>query len=744
MVLKGYLEHFLFRNEDNGYTVFNFAMEHEDVICVGNFKSIEQGETLELTGDFITHNVYGEQFKVEDYKIIPPEDRVSMERYLGSGAIKGVGEALAKRIVKAFGNDTFRIIEEEPERLVEIKGISERKARDIAIQMMEKKDLREAMLFLQKYGISNTLSIKIYKEYGADIYSVLRENPYKMAEDIAGIGFKIADEIAQKIGIKTDSDYRIRSGILYTLLQAVGEGHSYLPMEVLKEKAALLLSVDKEVLEPQLANLSMDKKIIMKTFGEKVCVYATSIYFAEQNCARKLWELNIPFMDSESYIKTKVDRIQDVSGISLDDLQKKAVIESVSNGVFILTGGPGTGKTTTINAMIRYFESEGLEFYLAAPTGRAAKRMTETTGYEAKTLHRLLELNGPSNAENTFAAGFAKNEDNPIEADVVIVDEMSMVDMFIFQALLKALVPGTRLIMVGDVNQLPSVGPGQVLRDVIESGCFKVVMLETIFRQAKESHIVVNAHKIYKGTPILLDNKSKDFFFMERRDVANVENTVVELVRDRLPKYVRGLSADIQVLTPMRKGPLGVEGLNPLLQKALNPEAKNKNEIEVGSILFREGDKVMQTKNNYQLEWEIVSKYNIPIDKGMGVFNGDIGTILAIDNVNREMCVEFDDKKKVTYNYENLEELELAYAITIHKSQGSEYPAIVLPVLTGPRLLFNRNLLYTAITRAKQCVTLVGSKEMIEKMIENVSEYERFTGLDAAIKQMEELYEFSH
>ena len=744
MVLKGYLEHFLFRNEDNGYTVFNFAMEHEDVICVGNFKSIEQGETLELTGDFITHNVYGEQFKVEDYKIIPPEDRVSMERYLGSGAIKGVGEALAKRIVKAFGNDTFRIIEEEPERLVEIKGISERKARDIAIQMMEKKDLREAMLFLQKYGISNTLSIKIYKEYGADIYSVLRENPYKMAEDIAGIGFKIADEIAQKIGIKTDSDYRIRSGILYTLLQAVGEGHSYLPMEVLKEKAALLLSVDKEVLEPQLANLSMDKKIIMKTFGEKVCVYATSIYFAEQNCARKLWELNIPFMDSESYIKTKVDRIQDVSGISLDDLQKKAVIESVSNGVFILTGGPGTGKTTTINAMIRYFESEGLEFYLAAPTGRAAKRMTETTGYEAKTLHRLLELNGPSNAENTFAAGFAKNEDNPIEADVVIVDEMSMVDMFIFQALLKALVPGTRLIMVGDVNQLPSVGPGQVLRDVIESGCFKVVMLETIFRQAKESHIVVNAHKIYKGTPILLDNKSKDFFFMERRDVANVENTVVELVRDRLPKYVRGLSADIQVLTPMRKGPLGVEGLNPLLQKALNPEAKNKNEIEVGSILFREGDKVMQTKNNYQLEWEIVSKYNIPIDKGMGVFNGDIGTILAIDNVNREMCVEFDDKKKVTYNYENLEELELAYAITIHKSQGSEYPAIVLPILTGPRLLFNRNLLYTAITRAKQCVTLVGSKEMIEKMIENISEYERFTGLDVAIKQMEELYEFSH
>ncbi len=744
MVLKGYLEHFLFRNEDNGYTVFNLAMEKEDVICVGFFKSIEQGETLELTGEFINHNVYGEQFKVEEYRIIPPEDRVAMERYLGSGAIKGVGEALAKRIVKAFGNDTFRIIEEEPERLVEIKGISERKAREIAVQMLEKKELREAMLFLQKYGISNTLAIKIYKEYGTDIYNVLKENPYKMAEDITGIGFKIADEIAKKTGIKTDSDYRIRSGLLYTLLQAVNEGHTYLPVEVLKEKAGLLLGVEKDILDPQLSNLAMDKKIMLKTYEEKVFAYATSIYFAEQTCARKLWELNIPFIDGESHVMAKLEKMQENSGIFLDELQKKAVVESVCNGVFILTGGPGTGKTTTINAMIRFFESEGLDFYLAAPTGRAAKRMTETTGYEARTLHRLLELNGRSDGDASFKAGFERNEDNPIEADVVIVDEMSMVDLFVFQALLKALIPGTRLIMVGDVNQLPSVGPGQVLHDLIESGCFKVVMLETIFRQAKESDIVVNAHKIYKGQQILLDNKSKDFFFMERRDGTGVENTVVELVKDRLPKYVRGTSADIQVLTPMRKGPLGIEGLNPLLQKALNPEAKGKNEIEVGNNLFREGDKVMQIKNNYQLEWEIVSKYNIPIDKGLGVFNGDIGTILSIDSVNREMCVEFDDKRKVRYNYENLEELELAYAITIHKSQGSEYPAVVLPILTGPRLLFNRNLLYTAITRAKECVTIVGNREMVSKMIENISEYERYTSLEIAIKQMEELYEFSH
>ena len=743
MILKGYLEHFLYRNEDNGYTVFNLAMEKEDVICVGSFKSIEQGETLELTGEFITHNVYGEQFKVEDYRIVPPEDRVAMERYLGSGAIKGVGEALAKRIVKMFGNDTFRIIEEEPERLAEVKGISERKAREIAIQMLEKKDLREAMLFLQKYGISNTLSIKIYKQYGNDIYSVLQENPYKMAEDITGVGFKIADEIAKKTGVKTDSDYRIRSGLLYTLLQAVNEGHTYLPVEVLKEKAALLLGVQGDVLDAQLSNLAMDKKIMLKTYGETVCAYATSLYFAEQTCARKLWELNIPFIDTEERTVKKLEAMQEVSGIYLDELQKKAVVESVCNGVFILTGGPGTGKTTTINAMIRYFESEGLDFYLAAPTGRAAKRMTETTGYEAKTLHRLLELNGRSDEESSFKAGFERNEDNPIEADVVIVDEMSMVDLFVFQALLKALIPGTRLIMVGDVNQLPSVGPGQVLHDLIESGCFKVVMLETIFRQAKESDIVVNAHKIYRGQQIALDNKSKDFFFMERREGMGVETTVVELVKERLPKYVRGTSADIQVLTPMRKGPLGVEGLNPLLQNALNPSSKTKNEIEVGNTLFREGDKVMQIKNNYQLEWEIVSKYNIPIDKGLGVFNGDIGTILSIDAVNREMCVEFDDKRKVNYNYENLEELELAYAITIHKSQGSEYPAVVLPILSGPRLLFNRNLLYTAITRAKECVTIVGSRDMVGRMIENISEYQRYTGLENAIKQMEELYEFS-
>lgn len=743
MVLQGYLEHFLFRSEENGYTVFNFAMEKEDVICVGNFKSIEVGETLELEGEFVTHNVYGEQFKIEHYRVIPPKDRVTMERYLGSGAIKGVGEALAKRIVKTFGEDTFRIIEQEPERLAEIKGISERKAREIALQMIEKKELREAMLFLQKYGISNSLAIKIYKQYGNDIYSVLRENPYKMAEDIAGVGFRIADGIAEKIGIKTDSDYRIRSGLLYTLLQAAGEGHTCLPLEILKEKASVLLGVPKENLTTQIQNLSMDKKIIVKEYDQTIYAYGSSMYYLEQNCAAKLMELKNSFALNKEKVEKKIDDLQESIGICLDGLQKKAVAESVCNGVFILTGGPGTGKTTAINTMIRYFVSEGMDFYLAAPTGRAAKRMTEATGYEARTLHRLLELGGREDDGTDFQAGFGKNESNPIEADAVIVDEMSMVDIFVFQALLKAILPGTRLIMVGDVNQLPSVGPGQVLRDLIQSKSFSVIMLETIFRQAKESDIVVNAHKIHQGEPILLDNKSRDFFFLERNNGTMLENTVVELVKKRLPGYVGKKSSDIQVLTPMRKGPLGVEGLNPLLQNALNPPDVKKNEVEVGDIVFRQGDKVMQNKNNYQMEWEIVGNYNIPIEKGMGVFNGDIGNILLIDSVNREITVEFDDAKRVRYNYENLEELELAYALTIHKSQGSEYPAVVLPVLSGPRLLFNRNLLYTAVTRAKECVAIVGNREMVEKMIENVSEYHRYTGLEKIIRQAEALYEYA-
>ena len=658
-----------------------------------------------------------------------------MERYLGSGAIKGVGAALAARIVKKFGDDTFRIIEEEPERLVQVKGISERKAREIAVQMEEKKDLREALVYLQQFGISNALAVKIYDTYGMNMYGILKENPYKLAEDINGVGFKIADDIASRIGIHTDSDYRIRSGLLYTLLQAVGEGHCYLPMNMLLNRAHALLGVEEEDIRPQVDNLMMDRKVVIK--GD--AVFASSYYYAELNCARMLHELNIPMTDLETAIPGKIEKLAVGLQMELDELQQQAVLESIKNGLFILSGGPGTGKTTTINMMIRYFEAEGLDIFLAAPTGRAAKRMTEATGFEARTIHRLLELNGALSDEESRKIRFERNEENPLEADVVIIDEMSMVDLTLFQALLKAVAPGTRLILVGDVNQLPSVGPGQVLRDIMESGAFPMVVLQKIFRQAGESDIVVNAHRINRGEQIRLDNRSRDFFLLERKDVNVIYKHMIQLIQDMLPKYVEATPYDIQVLTPMRKGSLGVETLNAILQRYLNPADSRKKEHISGDTIYREGDKVMQVRNNYQLEWEVVSRYGIPIDKGMGVFNGDMGRILEINESVSQLIVEFDEHRRVTYPFSMLEELELSYAITIHKAQGSEYPAVIMPLLSGPRMLFNRNLLYTGVTRARSCVTILGSSETVRGMIENESEYRRFTALSQRIREFSEI-----
>lgn len=741
--IKGYIEHIIYRNTENGYAVFNLVSGGEEITCVGTLKTLDQGETIEAEGNYTSHPVYGEQFKIERYHIVAPDDAVSMERYLGSGAIKGVGEALAGRIVKKFGNDTFRIIEEEPERLAEIKGISERKAREIAIQVYEKKDAREAMTFLQKYGISNTLAIRIYEAYGMNLYGVMKENPYQLAEDIDGIGFRIADEIASKIGIHTDSDYRIRSGILYTLMQAGAEGHCYLTDSILLKKAGELLELEPSVMESQLQNLAMDKKVVIKMpAGEETerKVYAMTYYYAELNCAKMLHDLNVSveedFLPSqEKKILQKIELLEKELEIELDDLQRKAVLESIQNGILILSGGPGTGKTTTINMMIRYFLSEEMDIFLAAPTGRAAKRMTETTGYEAKTIHRLLELNGVAAQENK-SARFERNEANPLEADVIIIDEMSMVDIFLFQALLKAVAIGTRLILVGDVNQLPSVGPGQVLQDLIQSERFPVVMLEKIFRQATESDIILNAHRIHAGEDIVLDNKSKDFFFLERKDVNVIYKHMIQLILEKLPPYVGAQPYDIQVLTPMRKGMLGVETLNGILQKYLNPPSDRKKEYVSGSTFFREKDKVMQIKNNYQLEWEVVSKYGIPIDKGLGVFNGDIGVILEINEYTRNVIVEFDEHRRVTYPFAQLDEIELAYAITIHKSQGSEYPAVIMPLLSGPRMLFNRNLLYTGVTRARNCVTILGSSATLQEMVDNNYQNRRFTGLSERIKEI--------
>lgn len=742
--IKGYIEHIIYRNTDNGYTVLNLVSEEKEITCVGMFRTIDQGETIEAEGNYTAHPVYGEQFKIERYQVSAPEDALSMERYLGSGAIKGVGEALAARIVKKFGDSTFRIIEEEPERLAEVKGISERKAKEIALQVYEKKDAREAMIFLQKYGISNVLAIRIYEAYGMNLYGVMRENPYRLAEDIDGIGFRIADGIASRIGIHTDSDYRIRSGLLYTLQQAGAEGNCYLPESILLQKAGELLELEPSLMEPQLQNMAIDKKIIIKMPGvgeTERKVYAAAYYFAELNCAKMLHDLNISIQDEdylpaqERKILEKIETLEKELQIELDELQKKAVTESIKNGILILSGGPGTGKTTTINTIIRYFLSEEMDIFLAAPTGRAAKRMTETTGYEARTIHRLLELSSAVSTE-TKSARFERNEENPLEADVIIIDEMSMVDIFLFQSLLKAVAVGTRLIMVGDVNQLPSVGPGQVLQDLLKSECFPVVILEKIFRQAKESDIVLNAHRIHAGQDIVLDNKSKDFFFLERNNADVIYKHMIQLILEKLPPYVNAQPYDIQVLTPMRKGRLGVETLNGILQKYLNPPSEQKKEYTNGDILFREKDKVMQIKNNYQLEWEVVSRYGIPIDKGLGVFNGDIGIITEINEYSRSMVIEFDEHRRVTYSFDQLDEIELAYAVTIHKSQGSEYPAVIMPLLSGPRMLFNRNLLYTGVTRARSCVTILGSSVTIQEMIDNNYQNRRYTGLSERVKEL--------
>ncbi len=751
MEITGYVDHITYRKPENGYTVFILVSEGDEITCVGNMGQIDQGDNLTIEGEEVSHAIYGSQIKVISYRVVPPSDADSMERYLGSGAIKGVGPALAKRIVKKFGSDTFRIIEEEPERLVEIKGISERIAREISMQMEEKKGMREAMIFLQQYGISNTLAVKIYDTYGMKVYQVMKENPYQLAEDIHGIGFKMADEIAAKIGIRTDSDFRIRSGILYTLLLAAAEGHVYLPKEILLRNTSIMLQIPQEVIEVQLSNLTMEKKLIIKTEEDRVYIYATSYYYAELNCAKMLIDLDsaVDYFPTEEEktqeeefragIEKKIRRLEQTLDLELDELQRQAVEESVLHGVFILTGGPGTGKTTTINMIIRYFEREGLDIFLAAPTGRAAKRMTEATGFEARTIHRLLELNGGLE-EDGRKASFTRNQDNPLEADVIIIDEMSMVDIHLFQALLKAVALGTRLILVGDVNQLPSVGPGQVLHDLIYSEIFSVIGLQKIFRQAEDSDIVVNAHKIHKGQELILDNKSKDFFFLERQDVNVIYKHMIQLIQEKLPKYCKIAPFEVQVLTPMRKGNLGVQALNQILQKYLNPEDKNKPEHLYGDTIFRVGDKVMHTRNNYQLEWEIVSKYNIPIDKGVGVFNGDMGTVKEIHEYNQTLVVEFDDLRKVTYPFSALEELELAYAITIHKSQGSEYPAVVMPLLAGPKPLFNRNLLYTGVTRARNCLTILGSKEILGEMIENNQENRRYTGLRSRIREVKGIW----
>ena len=734
--INGFVAKVVYRNTENGYTVVNISVEGDDVVCTGYFSDITEGDQIIAEGSFVEHKQYGIQFTVTSYEIKEPETSVAMEKYLGSGIIKGVGPALSAKIVKKFGDETFNIIEREPERLAEIKGITEKKAIEIGSQFEEKKEFRNAMIFLNQYGVSNALAMKIYKEYGIKVMKIVRENPYRLADDIAGVGFKTADEIALRMGFSPESSMRMKAGISFALSMAASNGHTYLLYEDLYEESKRLLGISEAEFENDIYELTIERKIVLKEVKGERRVYNNNLYYMELTVARKLLDLNAKSENNYKVMEAKVKEVEAKTGIKLGDLQRKAVYEAVESGLVIITGGPGTGKTTTINAIIKLFEMQNMEILLAAPTGRAAKRMTETTGMEAQTIHRLLELNG--NPEEGGSMRFERNELNPLEADVIIIDEMSMVDIYLMYSLLKAVTVGTRLILVGDVNQLPSVGPGKVLKDIISSEKFNVVRLSEIFRQAAESDIITNAHKINAGQRIRLDNKSKDFFMLSMSSSIQIQRALVSLIAEKLPPYVDATKYDIQVLTPSRKGELGVENLNKILQQYINPPAPGKREKQWGEVVFRENDKVMQIKNDYQMEWKIVTKKGLTIKEGSGVFNGDCGIIREINEFAGTVTVEFDEGKVVEYTGATLEELELAYAITIHKSQGSEYPAVIIPLLNAPKPLLNRNLLYTAVTRARKCVTIVGSENSVNEMIQNESEMKRNSGLVDSIIEMEE------
>ena len=735
-VIKGYVDHFLYYNESNTYGVLELDTEDDDVICTGRFPGLTEGETIEVSGEWVDHPTYGVQLKVLNYEIIEPTDILDMERYLASGAIKGIGPSTAKKIIKHFGEDTFRIIEEEPERLSEIKGITERKAISIATQMSERHELRNVVMFLQKYGISNSMAIKLYDEYGSQIKSIILNNPYKLAREVNGIGFKRADEIAAKTGVKLDSEFRIQCGIIHCLKEASTDGHTYLPREELIRSAYELLGVCESDIERQLDELKIERQLIEVKSEDILNIYLSEYYQIEKNCAVKLLTL-ARYSDriSASELDREIKSIESELDIELHDLQREAVVKALSEGLFILTGGPGTGKTTTIKSIISGLERRNLRFVLAAPTGRAAKRMSETTGYEASTIHRLLSIK--HNPEERADAYFEMNEDNPLDVDAVIIDEASMVDILLFNSLLKAISPGCKLIIVGDSNQLPSVGPGQVLKDMLDSGVCPNVELKYIFRQSNESHIVTYAHMINNGEQIDFTTKYEDFFLLKRDNYEEIRQALLYLICEKLPKHFNTSPMQIQVLTPMKKGALGVWELNRILQECINPPSDKKVELEYGENIFRVGDKVMQTKNNYDMEWDIMSTYGISAQRGKGVFNGDIGIIDHINKPSRLIGITFDDGREAEYSYETLEELELAYAITIHKSQGSEYPVVIMPLLGGPRSLLYRNLLYTGVTRAKDCVVILGSENTVKEMIRCENENRRYTGLAARIGEVE-------
>jgi len=733
-VLNGIVESIVFKSSDTGYTVTKFRENNIIHTAVGVLPHVKEGQNLKITGSWVNHSQFGKQFKVEECEEILPTSKDGIEKYLSSGIIQGIGPVTAKKIVNKFGEDTLNILDNNIERLKEIEGIGKKKLETIIESYREQRELKNITIFLQTHGLSVNQCLKIYKKYGASSVDTVKNNPYILCDEISGIGFKTSDKIARSLGIEIDSPFRIQSGIRYVINEFCANGHTFMPKDELIKEASNVLTVSEDIIEENIKNAALDRKIKLEKVNDKEGVFTIPNYYCELGITNRILTLAISnFQDISVDVDHLILQFEKKNNITFAESQKDAIISAFQNGIEIITGGPGTGKTTIIKCIIEIFETCGLKVLLGAPTGRAAKRMSESTGKEATTIHRMLDMGVFEKEESVFVTNA---EEHSLEADVVIIDEASMIDITLMNALLKSINVGTRLIIVGDVDQLPSVGAGNVLNDFIESGFTKVVRLKEIFRQGKESMIVVNAHKINKGEMPKLNEKGTDFFFIRNDIQEGILNTIIDLINTRLPRFNSNWDKlkSIQVLVPMKKGVLGVTNLNERIQNVLNPKAPYKKEKEFRSMVFREGDKVMQIKNNYSLKWtRIAGKGD---HEGLGVFNGDMGFIESIDLEGKKLSIIFDDERRVIYDFIYLDELDLAYAITIHKSQGSEFPVVIIPAYMGAPLLMNRNLLYTGITRAKEMVVVVGIPKALKYMVDNTRSMERYSSLNWRIKEV--------
>ncbi|MDM0922091.1 ATP-dependent RecD-like DNA helicase [Clostridium perfringens] len=732
--LNGIVESIVFKSSDTGYTVIKFRENNIIHTAVGVLPHVKEGQNLKITGSWVDHSQFGKQFKVEECEEILPTSKDGIEKYLSSGIIQGIGPVTAKKIVNKFGEDTLNILDNNIERLKEIEGIGKKKLETIIESYREQRELKNITIFLQTHGLSVNQCLKIYKKYGASSVDTVKNNPYILCDEISGIGFKTSDKIARSLGIEIDSPFRIQSGIRYVINEFCANGHTFMPKDELIKEASNVLTVSGDIIEENIKNAALDRKIKLERVNDKEGVFTIPNYYCELGITNRILTLAISnFQDISVDVDHLILQFEKKNNITFAESQKDAIISAFQNGIEIITGGPGTGKTTIIKCIIEIFETCGLKVLLGAPTGRAAKRMSESTGKEATTIHRMLDMGVFEKEESVFVTNA---EEHSLEADVVIIDEASMIDITLMNALLKSIKVGTRLIIVGDVDQLPSVGAGNVLNDFIESGFTKVVRLKEIFRQGKESMIVVNAHKINKGEMPKLNEKGTDFFFIRNDIQEGILNTIIDLINTRLPKFNSNWDKlkSIQVLVPMKKGVLGVTNLNERIQNVLNPKAPYKKEKEFRSMVFREGDKVMQIKNNYSLKWTRIAGKGE--HEGLGVFNGDMGFIESIDLEGKKLSIIFDDERRVIYDFMYLDELDLAYAITIHKSQGSEFPVVIIPAYMGAPLLMNRNLLYTGITRAKEMVVVVGIPKALKYMVDNTRSMERYSSLNWRIKEV--------